>query len=80
MKTKPQFERYIRPIQEVALTRLVQQLSQIYRLVKLDTIAQLVTFETPDRIEKFLVERSKRGEITLRCVERLSPPNVSRPR
>lgn len=100
MRSKPLFERYIRPLQEVALTRLVQQvraqrsvlskqdrrrghpwtyavapllggrarpqLSQIYRVVKLDTIAQLVTFETPERIETFLMERSKRGELSLR--------------
>jgi hypothetical protein len=38
----------------------------VYRLVRLETIASLVTFETAQRLEMFLVERSKRSELSLR--------------
>jgi len=53
-------------LRHTVICRARPKLSQIYRVVKLDTIAQLVTFETPERIETFLMERSKRGELSLR--------------
>ena len=46
-------------------------MAHIYRIIELSAIARLVTFETPESIEKFLIERSKRGELTLRYAHAL---------
>lgn len=66
--------RYVEPLKEVVLTRLFQQLSQVYDSLKLTRIIKLASFgntASPDlnqtriRVEKFLMEACKRGELEI---------------
>jgi translation initiation factor 3 subunit A len=61
---------YIKPLYEVILTRLLQQLSQIYNTIKLDMLAKLVTFPAPYNysaadIEKFIMKACKKRELSI---------------
>ncbi|MBW0490053.1 hypothetical protein O181_029768 [Austropuccinia psidii MF-1] len=64
--------RYIEPLKEVVLTRLFQQLSQVYDSLKLNRVIKFASFGNSDpenlhqtriRVEKFLMEACKRGEL-----------------
>lgn len=63
---------YVKPLHSVVLTRLFQQLSQVYDSVKLDQVMQLVSaFKAPYSytaadIEKFCMHACKRGHVSLR--------------
>ncbi|OAV92739.1 hypothetical protein PTTG_02526 [Puccinia triticina 1-1 BBBD Race 1] len=65
-------KRYLEPLKEVVLTRLFQQLSQVYDSLKLNRVIKLASFGDSDpenlrvtriRVEKFLMEACKRGEL-----------------
>ncbi|KAJ3220484.1 eukaryotic translation initiation factor 3 subunit A [Clydaea vesicula] len=63
--------KYAKPLQSVILTRLLQQLSQVYTTVKIDSIVNLATFQEPfnlnaHKIEKFIMNGCKRGELSIR--------------
>ncbi|CDS04184.1 hypothetical protein LRAMOSA07138 [Lichtheimia ramosa] len=67
----PDMARYVRPLHQVILTRLLQQLSQVYTTVKLDFVLQLASFPEPYNydaatIEKFIMNGCKRGELNIR--------------
>jgi translation initiation factor 3 subunit A len=67
----PDLSKYLRPLQEVILTRLLQQLSQVYTTVKLDFFLNLASFPasfTFDAlaIEKFIMNGCSRGELNIR--------------
>ncbi|KAI8059279.1 hypothetical protein BC940DRAFT_313920 [Gongronella butleri] len=62
---------YVRPLHQVILTRLLQQLSQVYTTVKLEFVLQLASFPAPfsydaATIEKFIMNGCKRGELNIR--------------
>ncbi|KAI6783842.1 translation initiation factor 3 subunit A [Emericellopsis cladophorae] len=64
-------ERYIQPLQQVILTRLFQQLSQVYETVDLSFVQSLAQFPEPyqvDRstIEKFIMNGNKKGDLAVR--------------
>ncbi|KAK9368946.1 hypothetical protein V1509DRAFT_621995 [Lipomyces kononenkoae] len=64
-------KRYIEPLHQVILTRLFQQLSQVYDAVKLDFVIKLVTFPapfevSPTTIEKFIMNGCKKGDLAIR--------------
>ncbi|POV97009.1 hypothetical protein PSTT_15317 [Puccinia striiformis] len=65
-------KRYVEPLKEVVLTRLFQQLSQVYDSLKLNRVIKLASFGDSEpenlritriRVEKFLMEACKRGEL-----------------
>lgn len=64
--------KYVKPLHTVVLTRLFQQLSQVYDSVKLEQVMQLVSaFRAPYHytaadIEKFCLDACKRGHLHLR--------------
>ncbi|KAK9459066.1 uncharacterized protein V1516DRAFT_687529 [Lipomyces oligophaga] len=63
--------RYIAPLHQVILTRLFQQLSQVYDAVKLSFVLKLVNFPAPFEvsritIEKFIMNGCKKGELSIR--------------
>ncbi|KAI8076911.1 uncharacterized protein BX664DRAFT_344226 [Halteromyces radiatus] len=63
--------KYVRPLHQVILTRLLQQLSQVYTTVKLDFVLELASFPAPYNydaatIEKFIMNGCKRGELNIR--------------
>ncbi|CCJ30992.1 unnamed protein product, partial [Pneumocystis jirovecii] len=67
----PDMIQYIKPLQHVILTRLFQQLSQVYETIKLDFILSLLNFSEPFHIdsiyiEKFIMNASKKGELSIR--------------
>ncbi|KAK9448907.1 uncharacterized protein V1518DRAFT_416662 [Limtongia smithiae] len=67
----PEFSRYIAPLHQVILTRLFQQLSQVYDAVRLGFVLKLVDFPEPfavtrTTIEKFIMNGCKKGDLAIR--------------
>lgn len=74
----PDTERYVGPLKDVVLSRLFQQLAQVYDSLKLTRIIKLASFEssagvegaptaaaTRARVEKFVMEACRRGELEI---------------
>jgi len=66
-----EMERYIQPLQQVILTRLFQQLSQVYETVDLNFVESLAQFPEPyqvtrSTIEKFIMNGNKKGDLAIR--------------
>ncbi|RMZ78017.1 hypothetical protein DV737_g4085, partial [Chaetothyriales sp. CBS 132003] len=64
-------KQYVQPLQQVILTRLFQQLSQMYDEVKLDFVIQKAQFPEPFQvspayIEKFIMNGAKKGDLAIR--------------
>ena len=64
-------KKYVVPLQQVILTRLFQQLSQVYTDVKLEDVLALADFPDPfqvsaDTIEKFIMNGCKKGDLSMR--------------
>ncbi|KAI9789868.1 MAG: eukaryotic translation initiation factor 3 subunit A [Candelina submexicana] len=67
----PEMEKYVMPLQQVILTRLFQQLSQVYESVELDFVHGLAQFPEPFQvtsgtIEKFIMNGCKKGDLAIR--------------
>ncbi|KAK6194013.1 type 1 serine/threonine-protein phosphatase catalytic subunit glc7 [Pestalotiopsis sp. IQ-011] len=67
----PEMEKYIAPLQQVILTRLFQQLSQVYETVDLKFVEGLAQFPEPYQItrgtiEKFIMNGNKKGDLSIR--------------
>ncbi|XXH04678.1 hypothetical protein Hte_011098 [Hypoxylon texense] len=66
-----EMEKYILPLQQVILTRLFQQLSQVYESVDLAFVESLAQFPDPYQIsrgtiEKFIMNGNKKGDLSIR--------------
>lgn len=66
-----EMEKYILPLQQVILTRLFQQLSQVYETVDLSFVETLAQFPEPYQvnratIEKFIMNGNKKGDLAIR--------------
>lgn len=66
----PEYKPYFKPLYDVILTRLFQQLSQVYETVKFDFVIDLATFpapfnSSPTAIEKFIVKGCHKGEFDI---------------
>lgn len=66
-----EMKKYVAPLHQVILTRLFQQLSQVYESVSLDFVIQLASFPPPfdvsaATIEKFIMNGCKKGELSIR--------------
>ncbi|GAB7358480.1 hypothetical protein MBLNU230_g2544t1 [Neophaeotheca triangularis] len=66
-----EMKRYVQPLQQVILTRLFQQLSQVYTDVKLEDVLALAQFPDPFQvtaatIEKFIMNGCKKGDLSIR--------------
>ncbi|KAF4983338.1 hypothetical protein FZEAL_1230 [Fusarium zealandicum] len=66
-----EMEKYIQPLQQVILTRLFQQLSQVYETVDLSFVESLAQFPEPYQvtrgvIEKFIMNGNKKGDLAVR--------------
>ncbi len=66
-----EMQKYIVPLQQVILTRLFQQLSQVYETVDLDFVEGLAKFPEPFQviratIEKFIMNGNKKGDLAIR--------------
>ncbi|KAI9336078.1 hypothetical protein BDR26DRAFT_865085 [Obelidium mucronatum] len=66
---------YARPLHQVILTRLLQQLSQVYQSITIDSIVKLASFPSLDSenvkydegcIEKFIMNGCRKGELSMR--------------
>ncbi|KKA25062.1 Eukaryotic translation initiation factor 3 subunit EifCa [Rasamsonia emersonii CBS 393.64] len=67
----PEMEKYVGPLQQVILTRLFQQLSQVYESVELKFVYELAQFPAPfqvdqSMIEKFIMNGCKKGDLAIR--------------
>ncbi|KAJ9327746.1 hypothetical protein DTO027B3_1454 [Paecilomyces variotii] len=67
----PEMEKYVVPLQQVILTRLFQQLSQVYETVELKFVYELAQFPEPfqitrSMIEKFIMNGCKKGDLAIR--------------
>lgn len=66
----PEYKPYFKPLYDVILTRVFQQLSQVYQTVKFDFVIDLATYpapfdSTPVAIEKFIVRGCYKGEFNI---------------
>nr|POE77467.1 eukaryotic translation initiation factor 3 subunit a [Quercus suber] len=66
-----EMQKYVLPLQQVILTRLFQQLSQVYTDVKLEDVLALAKFPDPfqvsaSTIEKFIMNGCKKGDLSIR--------------
>lgn len=66
-----EMQKYILPLQQVILTRLFQQLSQVYETVDLEFVESLAKFPEPfqvtrSTIEKFIMNGNKKGDLSIR--------------
>jgi translation initiation factor 3 subunit A len=66
-----EMQKYIVPLQQVILTRLFQQLSQVYETVDLEFVQSLAQFPEPfevtrSMIEKFIMNGNKKGDLAIR--------------
>ena len=62
---------YVKPLRQVILTRLFQQLSQVYESVQFDFILKLAIFAepvqlSPSEIEHFIMDACKKDELAIR--------------
>ncbi|KAG0269874.1 eukaryotic translation initiation factor 3 subunit A [Actinomortierella ambigua] len=67
----PEQVKYVKPLHQVILTRLFQQLSQVYTTLQLDFVVKLASFPAPFNydsatIEKFIMKGCKKGELSIR--------------
>ncbi|KAF2435595.1 translation initiation factor 3, subunit A [Tothia fuscella] len=67
----PEMEKYVLPLQQVILTRLFQQLSQVYESVQLEFVLNLAQFPDPFKvsassIEMFIMNGCKKGDLAIR--------------
>lgn len=67
----PEMKTYVLPLQQVILTRLFQQLSQVYDSVELNFVYSLAQFPEPfqvstSMIEKFIMNGCKKGDLSIR--------------
>ena len=63
--------KYVGPLQQVILTRLFQQLSQVYDSVEIEFVLNLAQFPQPfevssGTIEKFIMNGCKKGDLSIR--------------
>ncbi|MCJ1336236.1 eukaryotic translation initiation factor 3 subunit A [Bachmanniomyces sp. S44760] len=66
-----EMKKYVLPLQQVILTRLFQQLSQVYESVELSFVYDLAQFPEPFQvesgtIEKFIMNGCKKGDLAIR--------------
>ena len=66
-----EMKQYVQPLQQVILTRLFQQLSQVYESVELSFVLNLAQFPDPFQvsssyIEKFIMNGCKKGDLAIR--------------
>lgn len=66
-----ELEIYIKPLQQVILTRLFQQLTQIYETISIDFVLDLATFDEPyaikaTDIECFIMNGNLEGDLNIR--------------
>lgn len=66
-----QFSKYVKPLHHIILTRLLQQLSQVYSSIKIDAVVKLAAFPSPFNydaryIENFVVNGCRTGEFSIR--------------
>jgi translation initiation factor 3 subunit A len=66
-----EMKQYVQPLQQVILTRLFQQLSQVYDSVELSFVLNLAQFPDPFQvsasyIEKFIMNGCKKGDLAIR--------------
>lgn len=66
-----EMKKYVGPLQQVILTRLFQQLSQVYDSVQIQFVLDLAQFPEPFQvtsgtIEKFIMNGCKKGDLSIR--------------
>jgi translation initiation factor 3 subunit A len=69
--SNPDMQKYVMPLQQVILTRLFQQLSQVYDSVEIGFVLNLAQFPEPfqvnrSTIEKFIMNGCKKGDLAIR--------------
>ena len=76
LRRNPETSRYVEPLKNVVLSRLFQQLGQVYDSLSLSRVVKLATFKDDEqdedaraaqtRVEKFMTDACRRGELTVR--------------
>ncbi|KAI8815455.1 hypothetical protein BJ742DRAFT_783624 [Cladochytrium replicatum] len=66
-----ELSKYVKPLYQVVLTRLLQQLSKVYTTIKIDSVVKLASLNTEHSydahtIEKFIMAGCQKGELNIR--------------
>ncbi|KAI8814320.1 hypothetical protein BJ742DRAFT_787141 [Cladochytrium replicatum] len=66
-----ELSKYVKPLYQVVLTRLLQQLSKVYTTIKIDSVVKLASLNTEHSydahtIEKFVMAGCQKGELNIR--------------
>ena len=69
---------YVKPIQQVAVLRLLQQLSQAYSSMRVSALAKMVPFMPFDEVELLIVDSVKAGFLQVRPAPHLHVDDPSR--
>ncbi|KXS17777.1 hypothetical protein M427DRAFT_54363 [Gonapodya prolifera JEL478] len=72
---QPELAKYVTALLQVVLTRLLQQLSQVYTTVKIDFLVELLSLPAPHnldavQIERFIMNGCRKGELSIRVDHR----------
>jgi len=71
LSSNAELSKYVEPLHQVILTRVLQQLSQVYGTVKMDFIVGLLALPKPfnydaQAVEKFIMIGCRKGELSIR--------------
>ncbi|TPX41814.1 hypothetical protein SeMB42_g05274 [Synchytrium endobioticum] len=75
LQAHSEFSKYVMPIHQIILTRLLQQLSQVYTTIKIESVVKLASFPEPynldvHKVEKFIMNGCKKSELFIRIDHR----------
>ncbi|CAK8675557.1 unnamed protein product [Clavelina lepadiformis] len=63
---EPELVQYIPHLQGIVVSRVLQQVSEVYQTIKFDRLLKLVPFSTPFRLERTIVDAARNGQLQVR--------------
>jgi len=64
--SQPNLKQYVKPLEKLMFVRLLQQLSQVYEVMKIQDFHKLVDFLKPFETEKLIVDAVRRKQVRVR--------------
>ena len=63
VKSKEELVMFYEPLKQITVSKLLQQLSKAFQIIKIETVAKLADFVTLPQLEKILVENASLGRL-----------------
>jgi len=74
----PSLSKYAEPLQKIVFIRCLQQLSRVYKTMKIEALAKMIDFVDPTQLEKMMVEAVKNNFVSLRIDHQNSQINFGK--